>query len=455
MGDRLAEIKSELAQIEATVKANKGDGTLDVTMLANTVLGLVDKQTKLNMEEAERNRPRYRGEVIGAGSDKGISGFGSVSKGVVQEGKFAGQLVDDVLFTHWLLGKARRKEPGWMTKPNSKELEDIVAKNLDATTAGAGDEYVPTGMQAELWNDFFLASKIVPAIGVTQMPTDPFDLPLGWGLATWRRGSAGVATTNTDMATQKVTLTSTEQIAEVDWAYDLDEDAVIAVLPTLRTEIGRGGAEQMDAFVLNADATATATGNLNSDDATPPSDSYYLTLGQAGIRKAALLDNTGMATSVGGSLADANIRTILGTMDKYAASPDRLVMAVDAQTYVKSILGLTNVATMDKFGPQATVLTGQLAQYAGVPIIVSASIPRTDADGKYTTISPAANDTKGTLLVFHRDMWKVGFRRQLLIELDRNIQKRQFLMVVSFRIAVAARGTRSTQQHSAVGYNIT
>jgi hypothetical protein len=46
-------------------------------------------------------------------------------------------------------------------------------------------------------------------------------------------------------------------------------------------------------------------------------------------------------------------------------------------------------------------------------------------------------------------MWKVAFKRQLTIEVDRNIQKRQFIMVVSFRIAVAARGTRSTEKHTA------
>ncbi len=68
-------------------------------------------------------------------------------------------------------------------------------------------------------------------------------------------------------------------------------------------------------------------------------------------------------------------------------------------------------------------------------------------DGK---ISTTANlNDEGQIAIFHRDMWRVGFRRQLLIEIDRNIQKRQFIMVVSFRLAVAARGTRSSATHTA------
>jgi hypothetical protein len=68
-------------------------------------------------------------------------------------------------------------------------------------------------------------------------------------------------------------------------------------------------------------------------------------------------------------------------------------------------------------------------------------------DGKQSTT--AANNNEGQIAIFHRDMWRVGFRRQLLIEIDRNIQKRQFIMVVSFRIAVAARGTRASAVHTA------
>jgi hypothetical protein len=78
-------------------------------------------------------------------------------------------------------------------------------------------------------------------------------------------------------------------------------------------------------------------------------------------------------------------------MGKYAADPTQLVIVTDVGTYLSGFLGLTNVVTVDKFGPGAVVLTGQLAAYRGVPIIVSASAPKTEADGKVSTT--AGNNT--------------------------------------------------------------
>ena len=233
----------------------------------------------------------------------------------------------------------------------------------------------------------------------------------------------------------------------MNWAYDFDEDAVLAVLPTLRSELTRDGAEQMDKFLLNADSTDAATGNINLDDANPADDSYYLSNGQDGIRHLYLVDNTAQSTDVNTTLTDALLRAGIGRLGKYAADVDRLAMVTDAETYVNGMLGLTNVVTVDKFGPQATVLTGQLAAYSGIPIVVSGAMAEAEDDGKLSTT--AASNDEGQIAIYHRDMWRVGFKRDLMIEIDRNIQKRQFVMVVSFRIAAAARGTRSSAVHTA------
>ena len=48
----------------------------------------------------------------------------------------------------------------------------------------------------------------------------------------------------------------------------------------------------------------------------------------------------------------------------------------------------------------------------------------------------------------------MGFLRNLLIESDRDIQKRSYIMVTSMRQAIAAHGTRSTQTYTAGAANI-
>jgi len=204
---------------------------------------------------------------------------------------------------------------------------------------------------------------------------------------------------------------------------------------------------------LNADATNAATGNINLDDADPDDASYYLSAGQDGIRHQWLVNNTAMTTNAGGdALVDADILDALGNMGKYAANPSQIMAVCDVSTYLTGFLGLTNVVTVDKFGPNAVVLTGQLAAYRGVPIVVSASAPLTEADGKASTT--AANNTLGQINFFNRMMWYAGFRRDMLVEVDRDVQKRQWILVSSMRPAVACHGTRSSATHTAGIRNI-
>jgi hypothetical protein len=299
----------------------------------------------------------------------------------VEYGKYEGQKANDVMFMHYLLDSAHRADPT-KCRPPSKELADINQKLLTATGTATGDEYVPTGMAAELWSDWFLGSKIVSALGVVPMPTDPFDFPVSWGSLTWRKGGAGEASDAQDPATAKSTMTSTEQIVEVNWNYDLEEDAIISVMPSLRQELARSGAEQMDNFVLNADATAAATGNINLNDDTPATDAYYLSLGQDGIRHFYLVDVTANSANISTTLTDALWLAGLARMGKWGVNRgDQVVAITNAKTYLISMMGLTNVRTLDKYGPQATILNGELAKVDGIPLIVSESMALAGDDG--------------------------------------------------------------------------
>ena len=60
------------------------------------------------------------------------------------------------------------------------------------------------------------------------------------------------------------------------------------------------------------------------------------------------------------------------------------------------------------------------------------------------------------MLLVNRSQWRLGFRRELMIETTRDIQKRQNIMVVSMRLAFMERtGNRATATHTALQYNIT
>jgi hypothetical protein len=462
--DILEESNQNLAELNETVRSHADDPvTVDIDALTPIVMAILDiRDSALADEQRAADAPVRRGDPIGPETDPEailaavMQGDYALAKwlkarptfeGRAQHGKFAGQKISDLQFTKNFLQAAAHLDPQGVRAGPS----DGLTKLLDSTGTGTGDEFVPTGMAAELWADSFLASKVVGALGVVPMPTDPFDMPLSWGGITWRKGGVGEATASQDPTTAKSTFTATEQIAEVNWAYDLDEDGIIAVLPTLRSELTRSGSEQMDAFALNADATATSTGNINLDDDTPPTDAYYLSNGQDGIRHFYLVDVAAQSANISTTLTDALWRTGLGKLGKYGVSPAEILAITNVKTYLISMLSLTNVRTVDKYGPQAVIMTGELAKMDGVPIIVSESILLAEDDGKLCKTS-GSND-EGQIALVNRNAWKVGFRRQLLIEIDRDIRKRIYIMVVSFRIAVASRDRTGT--HTAGIHGIT
>lgn len=463
MSEEMDNILHEMQELTSVIKGREDTATIDMEALKAEFKAMVDEQVAEQIEQERQKAPVRREpaspvghydvnyEALGKGNRyaKAVKDFqrDGYHKGFAKQSI----LPVDLYLSDTLLKQANALYPDRV--PSSSSDLKAAIKAMTSTGSGTGDEYVPTEMAPQLWDDIFLASRVVSNLMTVPMPTNPFDVPLGLGDVTWRKGSENTAVTASDPATAKSTLTATEQVAEVNWSYTLDEDAVVAMMPSLRNRLGISGGEQIDAFALNADATDAATGNINLDDADPDADSYYLSNGQDGIRHLFLVDNTDMGTTAGGdALTDVDITGEMAAMGKYAADPNQLMFICDISSYLNGFLALTNTTTVDKFGPTATILTGQLAAYRGVPIVTSASMPLTMADGKASTT--ASNNTLGTIAIVNRNMWYVGFRRDLLIEIDRDIQKRQFIMVMSFRQALAAHGTRSSATHTGGVFNI-
>lgn len=467
MSEALEETNRQLAELTRLLEERK-KSEVQYDDLEERFAELVDERAKQIVEEAQKAQPQRRvpGKTIGPDGADPLDKIGhdnrysKAVRDITRQGATRRLGKDIKACDLWLAAKMMETQVkhwsprfgGDAPSPPSEDLQAAI-KALDSTSAGTGDEYVPTGMAAELWDDIFLQSRLVANMVTIDMPTNPFDVPLGLGTVTWRKGTENTATTVSDPATADSTLTATELVTEQNWSYTLNEDAIVALAPEIRARLAQSGAEIIDDFALNADATNAATGNINEDDADPADDSFFLSNGQDGIRHLWLIDNTSQEVNAGGdALTDDDITDALAAMGKYAVNPEQVAMVVDTSTYLNGLLTLDNVTTVDKFGEGAAVLTGQLAAYRGVPIIVSASAPLTEADGKQSTT--ASNNTLGQISIYNRRMWFAGFRRSLLIEMDRDIQKRQFLMVTSLREAVAAHGTRSSAEHTAGIRNI-
>ena len=95
---------------------------------------------------------------------------------------------------------------------------------------------------------------------------------------------------------------------------------------------------------------------------------------------------------------------------------------------------------VEKFGPAATVLTGQVLSLGGKPVIRSWPLGRTGSEtGAFHTeglhSATAGNNTKQSIVMADLDRYILGTRQGLRVESDVNIMNNTGVLVASGRYA--------------------
>jgi HK97 family phage major capsid protein len=391
--------------------------------------------------------------------------------------KFAGLTSADIQILHGVM-KSTPKGP-------SEELENAfqsVSRNfisnskLDAVpyrkatqnegATGFGQELIGVQYLNELWDAARQESRVFALIDAFEMANQQAYLPLVADLP--EPQFLGENTTENSflsgtgrVGSNRVLVTAKKMLINQIWTYELEEDSIIPFLPFVRAQIAASLAFYGDSVILNGDTTTAGTGNINSDDAAPAATKFYLAFD--GLRKAGLVDNTANASSMAGAITLAGIAALRGLMmDKtnlidwgHPVRSDDIIYVCDPQTADK-IAQLAEVVTIDKFGPQAGVLTGQIGNILGSPVISTMAMGLTEADGKIS--ATPANNTKGQLIAFNRNAFKVGLRKAVALELERMPGMQQARLVASLRLGLgrySATGAASGLEGAAVLYNIT
>jgi hypothetical protein len=267
--------------------------------------------------------------------------------------------------------------------------------------------------------------------------------------------------TTTKAGSNRVQVDAKKFVIHLMWSGEMDEDSIIPFVPFLRRQAAFGMAHYADSLVLNGDTTNAATGNINLDDADPADTKHYLAFD--GIRHIGIVDNTANQDNVNGALVLNDLflnkgklldRTYL--MDwGHPTDPADLLYVGDPET-VDAIAAFDEVITVDKFGPQATVLTGQVAKVLGHPLISSIALSKTEADGKVSTT--ASNNTKGQLVTFNRRGFTAGILRDTKTALEYLPGSDQYRMVFSQRLGFgrfSPTGSASGIEAATVSFNIT
>ncbi len=347
----------------------------------------------------------------------------------------------------YIVASILRKDPAQTKLWSQRQgLSSTLRKAMDAATSGEGSEWVPTQLSQNYIEKFRLQAKVAALFDDVPMPSNPFKLPYAGGLGASNFYLIGESTSDSPaappastMATGDQTLTAKKLKARVLWSDEFDEDSILAVLSILRGEIVVAGAEAVEDCILNGDTTAT---HMDSD-VTDSKDRRKIWNG--------LRDQCPSGTKA--SLATfntTNLKSILTAMGKYAINPNDLAIIVGGKGY-HNLTGLTEVLTVDKYGPQATILTGELGKFFGIPIVVSEAIRENlNASGVYD----GSTTTKSILIVVNRRGVMLGTRGGVKLTFLSEAQVDQNQLLISFRKALAYRWTpSSTVTTIGLGYN--
>jgi len=306
-----------------------------------------------------------------------------------------------------------------------KAINAIKSNELDTSTqSGYGDEWVPELWLNQLWERTRLDNVVVPQFAQINMPSNPYELPIESTDPTVVKvpetsdeahltiAGAGNPIPDSKVATAKVTLTADKLALRVGYSMEADEDSIIPFAAQLRKQGQRALEDALDNVYLNGDNTAS--GNINYDGGTPGgTEKYYV--GFKGLIYTALISNSGNNAIDMGNAAPtlAQIRaTRAKLLAAYAARISDLVIFCDFPTQMK-LLSLPELLTVDKYGANATVLTGEIGKIDNIPVLVTNEMSLASTNGKVS--STGGNNTRGRLLFASKPQFYGGYRRQIKV----------------------------------------
>lgn len=430
---------------------------------------LADIEFLYDIQSALRGVPRKDGGVYGGPSEELTRAFQEISEAYYlpteQVRDMDRQAIDNLFprvpkagFLNRVLGRTELLDP---------QGYERAIRAMDTAETGYGSQLVGAQYVGDLWAAARPESRIFPLFHSFEMTAPTAYLPIEADLPEMYFVGENTSSTASDYSTDgvgsnRVQVDAKKFIINMMWSGEMEEDSIIPYLRFLRGQAALSLAHYSDSLVINGDTTNAATGNINEDNADPTDTQHWLAFD--GIRHAALVDNTGNANDIAGALEARqllDLKVDMAQANTYApmhwgfpTMPSDLVYVPDFATYAK-MLDFDEVTTVDKYGPQATVLTGELGRIYGHPVIPSQVVKLTAADGKVDT---ADDGTKGQVVAFNRRGFVVGWRRRVQVEVERLPRRDQTGLILSLRLGFgrySATGAVSGIEAAAVAYDIT
>jgi len=324
-----------------------------------------------------------------------------------------------------------------------------------------------TGYGAE-WQGQQWSSQIIqkartenPVLGLfttVEMPSNPYNLPIegtdptvyavpetsDQSQLTYGSGNAG---TMSKIGTAALTLTAKKLKVWIGMSEEELEDQIVPILPQKRNQAQRAIQDAIDSVLLNADPDAS--GNINYNGAALGATSLFRYGGGYGLAYVPLKTDTDYLVNMGGTPTLSALWAIQRKLKAaYQIRQSDLAFVCDVPTWM-AIREIPQFLTVDKYGSNATVLTGEQGMIGKIPLIATEQLALTAEDGLVS--STAGNNKYGRVLIFYRPNLFVGYRRRIRVSVETIELFEATQIAVSVRLAT----TRFDDQSIAMLKNIT
>lgn len=340
-------------------------------------------------------------------------------------------------------------------------LKGAYAKNVDlasrlkafgSTETGAGDEWVPTLISQSYIEEFHLEQKLSKYFKSVPMASSPFQLPVQTDSNKARLVGESVENTASQFGTEILEFDAKKASTYYVLPEELNEDSAPAILQLARQEVVSSVTRAIESAIINGDTTAT---HMDSDVTGADFDKAW-----DGLRKVAL-DAGSTVDFAGAGLTKAGLNAMRKMMGKYGVNPAKLAWIMGPSAYAQA-QALDIVETLEKFGSNATVLSGALGTYNGISVCVSEWVREDlNASGVY-------DGTTATMAGIHLvniDRFMMGMRRPIRVRVaqDPRAEYDRYQLVSYTRQAFTghkqagesyASGTVSKERSSVMGINL-
>jgi HK97 family phage major capsid protein len=276
--------------------------------------------------------------------------------------------------------------------PTEGWLERRFVEVTKAVTGSDLTNYIPTTFSNRVLQLIRLQPSLAQLLPQVDMPSQTYKIPLSISGISVVYVAPATSVTLSNASAQGLTLDAKKLAAGVEVADEVTEDSIVAIMPEFQAALAQAFAEALENAILNGD-TASADHLLKVWD---------------GILKRA------HSLSVD-TFSAQHIQQACAAMGKLGVNPNEVVIVVNPAKFAEMV-GWAEVSTVDKYGAQATIVTGELAKLYGKPVVVSAFVPE---------------DVHA--LVFNRRAFLLGVRRGLRVETQRDIVKQTDILVTTMR----------------------